>query len=325
LHTEKDLGCPIETIDPQVYLRDPDAKMEEGDEAIVNWKGYMGDTEREKLRLKREGKSVNSKTMATKKSNDWIGGAVINLKNKNTPTRVLDDPTQFWMKKTTYLANDLHRRAHAHQSLATKRNQEAKELDNKTEEDKRKTKNPEESFKHQPITKHPTKPNLTVVSSHPLLPSSKTWPSAYVLADIPTPAASAAKPKDLSSSFISDVAPKDKIAADQGHNARLMCSVFAGNDDVKDLYQQYDIDVVPLRDEGVDSNFVIAFKDGIAYYQHIGARVVLSTGRGVTEKSRRQVVSRHMNKEEQKEWDMAVAEMDRNMEEKMMAELGGHA
>ena len=30
--------------------------MEEGDDSIVNWKGHWGDTEGDKLRLKREGK-----------------------------------------------------------------------------------------------------------------------------------------------------------------------------------------------------------------------------------------------------------------------------
>ena len=57
---------------------------------------------------------------------------------------MLDDPTQFWMKKTTDLANDLHRRAHAHESLASKRAHHSKNLDEAVEEDKKKNKNPEE-------------------------------------------------------------------------------------------------------------------------------------------------------------------------------------
>jgi hypothetical protein len=177
---------------------------------------------------------------------------------------------------------------------------------------------------HPPITKHPNNPNLKVVSSVPLLPSSKTWPSAYVLADIPKPTTSASKPADLSDAVISDVTPKDKVAASQGHQTRLMCSVFAGKGDVKNLWQQYDIDVVPLRDEGVDSNFVIAFRDDVAYYQPIGARVVLSTGR-IAAASSRKIVSRMMNEDEQRTWDMSQAEMDKNLEEKVMAALGGHA
>ena len=103
-----------------------------------------------------------------------------------------------------------------------------------------------------------------------------------------------------------------------------MCSVFAGQGDVKELWQQYDIDVIPLRDEGVDSNFVIAFRDNVAYYQPIGARVVLSTGR-IAQGSSRKIVSRKMNAVEQRDWDTAQAEMDKNLEEKVMAELGGHA
>ena len=183
---------------------------------------------------------------------------------------------------------------------------------------------PHQSFMHKPITRHPNNPNLKVVSCVPLLPSSKTWPSAYVLADIPKPTTSASKPADLNNAFISDVTPKDKVAASQGHQTRLMCSVFAGQGDVKELWQQYDIDVIPLRDEGVDSNFVIAFRDNVAYYQPIGARVVLSTGR-IAQGSSRKIVSRKMNAVEQRDWDTAQAEMDKNLEEKVMAELGGHA
>jgi len=158
LHTEKDLGCPIETVDPGLYQFGKEGPMGADDEGIVNWQGAMGDTDGERLRLKREGKSVSkSNTSSSRQVNDWIGGALISLKSKNHPTRVLNDPTQFWMKKTTYLANDLHRRAHDHKSMIAQRNKKAEELDKDVEQSRTNNRDPSVSFQHAPITKHPTK------------------------------------------------------------------------------------------------------------------------------------------------------------------------
>ena len=53
----------------------------------------------------------------------------ISLKRKSsTFSRVLDEAPQFYMKRTTYLANDIHRRVHAFESLADERKKQAKEI-----------------------------------------------------------------------------------------------------------------------------------------------------------------------------------------------------
>jgi len=165
-------------------------------------------------------------------------------------------------------------------------------------------------------------PDLKVVSSIPLLPSSKTWPNSYVVADIPAPTDNS-NPANLSTSFITDVSPKDS------QSSKLVCSVFAGEDEpgVKELWRQYDIDVIPLRDDETapDTHFVIAVHDDVAYYQPITARVVCSTGRVGKGRERRRVRRRGQTGEEKGEWDRAQAEMDRDTEERIMQELGGHA
>ena len=110
-------------------------------------------------------------------------------------------------------------------------------------------------------------------------------------------------------------------------------------------WKEYDIDVVPLREHNFDSNFVIVFKgDGTALYQPVSSRVVLSQGRekvaarqqggggaGSSQAqrgssgARRRVQRRKMNKNEEREWNESRAEVDKDLEDLIFAEMGGHA
>ena len=137
LHYEKDLGCKIHTIDPKYYQpQEPAPAMDPGDDFIVNWRGYLGDTEGEKVRYSREGKilkthrgqaAVAGKEKKNSQSSSSFRGKIKRSDVKGS--RVLDEPTQFFMKKTTYLDNNLRKSAHEHKSLMDKRNKEAVELE----------------------------------------------------------------------------------------------------------------------------------------------------------------------------------------------------
>ena len=128
------------------------------DEAIINWKGSYGDTSAEQLQQKRDRAraaarlaiaqgygSLSAAAMATPSSSSRLGGGkkslsssgggtttgstVMKLKKKHhLQSRILDEKTPNFMKKTTYLTNDATS-VHRFTSLASTQEKRAREVD----------------------------------------------------------------------------------------------------------------------------------------------------------------------------------------------------
>ena len=128
--------------------------MHPDDEALLNWKGSMGDTAAEQLQQKRDraraaarlaiaqgygslsaaaraGATTSSSlsSIASKKNAKGLGSKVMKLKKKHhLHSRILDESTPHFMKKTTYLTNTATS-VHQFTSLAHTQEKRAKEVD----------------------------------------------------------------------------------------------------------------------------------------------------------------------------------------------------
>eukprot|EP00559_Dactyliosolen_fragilissimus_P008343 CAMPEP_0184861412 /NCGR_PEP_ID=MMETSP0580-20130426/6101_1 /TAXON_ID=1118495 /ORGANISM="Dactyliosolen fragilissimus" /LENGTH=752 /DNA_ID=CAMNT_0027358899 /DNA_START=38 /DNA_END=2296 /DNA_ORIENTATION=+ len=132
-------------------------------------------------------------------------------KSKNFKSRVLREANPFFMKKTTYLANDQTQSVHRFVSLAETKKQEEKDIEAKIQLVKSTTNiadSIEESFRlvvdsknkenninnnnnnNNTKLRHPNKKHVYAVEEYPLLPDTHTWGYPYthvVLDKLPQP------------------------------------------------------------------------------------------------------------------------------------------
>jgi len=286
LHSEPDLGVPLApaamnlkcyrdpTEDgknsnkrkklPPGYEDDEDEDEQNGqfkgppalhpdDEALIQWKGSLGDSSAEHLQIRRDraraearalsqGKAIPTPTKS--KSSAYRNDRNTSLKNPNssrkalnTKSRVLSEAPQSWMRQTTYISNDGSRKVHDFTSATTIKKRSAMEVDKKMEETKAKLYDPEtieagfQTAKNTKTRKHPTKRNVTPLYDYPLLPDVDTWGYTYthVVLDKPPKIDSSSK-KDqkaesslldrIAKAFITDVEKREQ-------NSKMVCKLLA--------------------------------------------------------------------------------------------------
>jgi predicted GNAT superfamily acetyltransferase len=229
------------------------------------------------------------------------------------------------MKKTTYLANNIGTRVHAHVSLATANAKRRAQIDEKLSGIKalggvaainntfdQASKYDDENWLKS--LKHNSNPNLTCEYALPLLPFVETWGSTLIHAEIPAPKVSKGSvvidPSRIARGLISDVERK-------ANQHRLECNVLVPppNSGVADLnsssvgyvpIQQYDLEVIPLRTSGTnDINYVLCIdqEHGGVWYHPLASKVSLSTGRPPVTTGERPVKRRRMNAKEEATYD----------------------
>jgi hypothetical protein len=245
------------------------------------------------------------------------------LKNRSN-TRVLDESKPFFMKSTTYLTNATHKRVHQFKNLAQQREEEKKNLIQELEkrESDRGPEAVERAFDNvaKPLSslRHGKNPSLKAVRSWSVLPLVATWSTPYVASDLPLISES----DDMSTAIITDVERKGR----GGNEGRLACNVIvkdkenALSDESYVGYQTYDLEVVPLKEEGYDSNFVFVMDNtnNTCFYHPLTSRVVLTNARNCEKSGKpvnvtRNVATRDMDDAELMEWKHKQGPMDEDM------------
>lgn len=335
LHSEPDLGVPLApaAMDPMSYTS---ASAEDGpphpdDVNLLEWKGSMGDTAAEELKRSRDNARAAARLALMGKSPGKFlekarsllpASSASSSSTKKAFSRVLDETMQSWMKKTTYMSNDYTRKVHDFKSLAKTKQELAQDLEVRQEQiSKRRyasavTKTFEEC--KQLVRTHPSKKDVTPVAEMVLLPNVKHWGHAYthVVVD------KSPGPEDvelLDRAFVANVEKKDATA-------RMTCQLFvpSTSDETTTEYhgvQQYELDVVPLKEEDTPHATFCIWVDqttGTATYLPISSRVQLSTGRPLKKKYYKMNVTRRaMNSADVTEMNERVAEVDVDVEERI--------
>ena len=111
-------------------------------------------------------------------------------------------------------------------------------------------------------------------------------------------------------------------------NSRMTCQLFVPSEEETDAkyqaIQQYELDVLPLKEEDVPHvNFCIWVDPAteVATYLPISSRVQLSTGRPLKKKNYNMNITRRpMNENDKREIDERLAEVDVDIEERLQKE-----
>ena len=166
--------------------------------------------------------------------------------------------------------------------------------------------------------KHPTKPGLTAVSSLPLLPDRVSWPASFAIADISQPQQ---KKQRVSSDLLNTCLIGD---VDQKSATKLLANVLVEEspgsaENVYKVWQEFDLDVLPLKEDNLDTNFVIIVdkEAGACYYHPLSSKLVLTTARLSKNKDRRKVDVVDLDEEETKAWKQKQARMDQDVFEEL--------
>jgi RNA polymerase II-associated factor 1 len=334
LHTESDLGVPLapSAMDLETCYVDPSKPRKKqkhdyedmfddddldpsqnkiklpplhpDDAALINWKGSLGDTTAEQLQIRRDraraaallqgfngGKNVSS-------SPSLLAFQQLRMNNQKGPkdfrSRVLNEQNPFFMKKTTYLANDQSQSVHNFKSLAQTKEMTVEEMEKMLVHSKKASEEEyiEETFamtnnNNRPSEKrrHPSKRGVEAVYEIPLLPDVDTWGHVYthvVLDNLPKKSSILSK---LHNALIADVARGNL------NSTRMECNLIipqknnATTTKLPTEYtiaQLYDLDVIPLKEDGAPHTnflFVIDEEKQVASYHPIASRVQLSAGR----------------------------------------------
>ena len=305
------------------------------DDALLNWKGSMGDTAAEAIQLSRDRKRAEAmaeyispsqqRQQNTSASNPSAKKLIIRRsvggKNSRDQSRVLQEANQSWMKKTTYIYNDPTSSVHKFTSLADAKKRNEQLTAERISKNKAKFTDPNEIIKGFSLVKsttrrHPTKKNVTPVAEYEFLPDVETWSHTYthvVLDKPPKPSRDKAVSNTaLSSAIIADVQVKPSTAKME---CSLLCpSTSESNSSTFDLVQQYDLDVIPLKlDEDTPNiNFLLFFNEDRkeVTYHPIVSRVQLSTGRPVKKSQTTVLEKRELNEEERSELETTMGDID---------------
>jgi RNA polymerase II-associated factor 1 len=296
IHPEADLGVPlaVSAMDWEgAAYTDPDKKgnnqdkkettaikstaLHPDDDAIINWKGSLGDTAAEQLQQRRDraraaarhalAQGYGTPLPLNKALTPIVATAAsttaFKLKKKHhLQSRILDEKTPNFMKKTTYLTNDATS-VHRFTSLAKTQEERAKDVDRAIADTKSRytesdviekgfgianscnviavnTKDQEEeggeidATPKKKLRVHPTKKDVVPVWDMPLLPDVTTWGHTYthvVLDNPPKSIKSNAKGSGASgsNSLVNAQQLQKAIVADvtqQINNARMACTVW---------------------------------------------------------------------------------------------------
>ncbi|KAL7574876.1 hypothetical protein ACA910_010710 [Epithemia clementina (nom. ined.)] len=340
LHNESDLGVPLapSAMDVKSYKalpkNAPPPPLHPDDEALLNWKGPLGDTAAEELKVKQDRARAAARAAAagrplpTQPASPAVPAAnaasAASVRDKKAFSRVLkeDGAMPTFMKKTTYLSNDYSRKVHDFKSLAQTKQQLAKDLEKKQVEmaKRRSTGAIVKSFDNSAGLSHPSKKSMKPKKVYSVLPAVEYWglPFTHLVIDKKPSLPEKYKQTDLRQGLVANVEKPEQ-------NARMSCELFVPSrreeQEKKDYYevvQSYDLDVIPLKDEDaphVHFCFVLDPESGEASYIPISSRIQLSTGRP-TKPVLRSVRSRPETVQEQTEREHRVADVDLDMAEK---------
>lgn len=358
--------------DTQKLLRNGVMKLHPRDEEILNWTGSMGDTAAEELKIRRERTRANAargldgsaevptttpskgrhkiqikkeRNNGRKKGKSLVTSSGKKIAKHSRESRVLDEENPFFMKKTTYITNDLYRSVHNFKSGAIMKKKEAEEIDKMmiTQKEKRNNTDTIEgmfdtaSGGRQQRMKHPTKRGVTAVADYPLLPDVDMWGHIYthvVMDNLPRGIVTTSA--QLDASLIADVEMRENTSATgdgtrnsmMGHlllpekaEQVLNGDVMEGDEGIQyNEAQAYDLDVHPLKEADTPhSNFLIVMnpKTGKATYRPVSSRVQLSTGRPARKRRPATIVERRgMKKSEIAHVEKQVAEIDHDLAQK---------
>ena len=286
------------------------------DESLINWSKGLGDTVSEQLQQRRDGSraaarlalsqghgampsraSNSSHNIASTSGGSGSMGGGVRLKKHHLKSRILEENIPFFMKKTTYLTNSATS-VHQFKSLAYTKAQIAKDVDDAVEESKKYSEAEmiESGFDEandmaDTQRVHPSKKDVTPVFDFPLLPDGETWENTYTHVVLDNPPKDVIKnkkngggkdiqnAKHLQEAIVADVSKDNQ-------NSRMACTVWAPGreESMYEALQQYDLDVVPLRDRSeppIQYVWMVDPTRKYAGYHSVGSRVQLSTGRPV--------------------------------------------
>lgn len=336
LHAEPDLGIPLAMhsmiLDNYKDLTQTkkNLPLHPDDEALLSWKGTMGDTAKEAIQVSRDRRRAEahaealtpSSSQKTSTSNTTTGKAIIRRVKPGLPNSRVLEGHQSWMKKTTYLYNDPNNSVHKFTSLADTKKKTAQQVEEEVIKRKAKLSNPNQiakGFNKKPLLKHPTKKNVTAVSEYTLLPNVETWGHSYVHVVLDKPPKPTNNKKvgnqQLNSAVITDIRDPDGKSYE--------CNLLVPNTSPTGSYsitQKYDLDLIQLRDgENPPTNFLLFFDDtkNIATYHPIYSRVQLSTGRTPSESAPLTYIQKNpMTQDHIKELEKSVAEVDSDLASK---------
>ena len=286
LHAEADLGVPLAVsamdwegcyTDPE-KVDDKDGKslppLHPDDDALINWKGSLTDTSAEQLQQRRDraraaarlaiaqgyGTPLPLDKALTPLSTATSTAGTFKLKKKHhLQSRILDEKTPNFMKKTTYLTNDATS-VHRFTSLAKTQEERAKDVDRAiadtksryTESDVIETgfgvanschvitpsdREDEDDDRKKKRRVHPTKKDVVPVWDMPLLPDVPMWGHTYthVVLDNPPKNVKGETKAAGGNTLVNSRQLEKAIVADvtqQANNARMACTVWVPNDGV---------------------------------------------------------------------------------------------
>ena len=342
LHNEGDLGVPLapSAMNLKSYQSvNKDAAtppLHPDDEALLDWKGSLGDTAAEQLKVRRDRARAEARAAAAgrtlpslrqKTTAKGAPAAAGKTRAKKGFSRVLDESMQSWMKKTTYLSNDYSRRVHDFKSLAQTKQQLAQDLEQKQQEiQKRRSKEAiDKSFDRAIKLTHPTKKAMKPKQVFSVLPNAEYWgmPLTHLIIDKQPKLSEEYKVSDLQKGFVTNVEKPEQ-------NARMTCQVMvparaAPNVEVNEADNKYltvqgfDLDVIPLKEEDTPHNNFCLLLDkskGVASYVPLPSRIQLSTGRPSNKPIIRKVDYRDESLAEKTEREKRLGEIDQDMAEK---------
>jgi len=315
------------------------------DAKLIDWTGDTGDSVLKELQNRRQ-RARALLTHGGLPSATTTTAATASKNKLGVVSRVLREVNPFFMKKTTYIANDQSKSIHSFKSLEKTKTENAKEIRRKLEENRRKLSGPEgimaafveaNANRKGKKRKHPVKRDVEAMYEIPFLPDATTWGHTYthvVMDHLPKKTAPGRKGKGgkpvgrkmLERAFIADVTRS-------GENVRMECNVLlpedAGvggakqeGDTFYDAALAYNVDLVPLKEEGVPCvNFLLTIdeKNSVATYHPVGTKVQLSTGRrpggsaaGGRKRLGRHVGRREMGSDDVEEMEGRLGEIDRD-------------
>jgi hypothetical protein len=319
LHAESDLGVPLapSAMNLRMYEKQPSATtattttiatttttLHPDDEALLLWKGHLGDSAMELLQKAKDTKRATARLALAGKTVPDISSSTPNFTKKKKGgdkkkefSRVLDHGMVFFMKKTTYLSNDHTRKVHDFKSLAETKKRVAEDLSTQQRQFDRSPRTIERSFEKtttQSSFVHPSGDTTKkIVWEAPLLPNVEYWGHTFTHVVMDTIPPKLQTPDDLEYAYIAHVEQSTM-------NSKMTCQLLlpqnkedltSSNDYISTA--QYDLDVVPLKDnENVANTHYCIWissnddnNDITATYMPIPSRVQLSTGRPGTKKN----------------------------------------
>jgi hypothetical protein len=320
LHAELDLGVPLapSAMNLQMYEKptsDPPA-VHPDDEALLQWKGSMGDSATEFLQKTKDTKRAAARLALAGKAMPIAPQAPQFQKKQGSArkefSRVLDHGMVFFMKKTTYLSNDYSRKVHDFTSLATTNKRRADELNVKQRQLDKSAKSVEKTFGEIKLVHPSGNKKRKALWDVPLLPNVEHWGHAYTHVVMDNPPKSGST-ENLDKAFVAHV--------EQRHaNARMSCQLLVPSSQQEKDYRsaaQYDLDVLPLKEseDSATSNFCLWMSKEEATYLPIPSRVQLSTGRP-GKKALVTTITRKTDEEPDEEFLERMAQVDRDVSSK---------